>query len=107
MNPASHLLVSWTVANTAHISRRERTLVTLSGVVPDIDGVGVIAEMATENTTAPLLWWSKYHHVLCHNIGFGLFLLVAVILLSVRRWMTALLALLAFHLHLLGDLVVQ
>ena len=105
MNPASHLLISWVAANTADITRRERVLVTLAGVVPDIDGAGVIAEIFTQNSEAPLLWWSKYHHVLCHNIGFGLFLAAAVFLLSVRRWMTTSLALLAFHLHLLGDLV--
>ena len=35
----------------------------------------------------------------------GLVLAAAVFLLSVRRWMSAFLALLVFHLHLLGDLV--
>ncbi len=105
MNPASHFLISWAVANTADITRRDRALVTLSGVVPDIDGVGIIAELLTENTTTPLIWYSKYHHVLGHNLGMGLVLAAAVFLLSVRRWMSALLALLVFHLHLLGDLV--
>ncbi len=105
MNPASHFLISWAVANTADITRRDRALVTLSGVVPDIDGVGIIAELLTENTTTPLIWYSKYHHVLGHNLGMGLVLAAAVFLLSVRRWMSAFLALLVFHLHLLGDLV--
>jgi hypothetical protein len=105
MNPASHLLISWVTANTADISRRDRLLVTISGVVPDLDGAGVIAEIITQNTTTPLLWWSKYHHVLCHNIGFGLLIAGLVFLLSIKRWMTTFLALLAFHLHLLGDLI--
>ena len=105
MNPASHLLISWSVANTAEISRRDRTLVTLSGIIPDIDGVGIVAELLTENTAAPLLWYSKYHHVLGHNLALGLILAAAVALFSVRRWMSAFLTLAAFHLHLLGDLV--
>jgi len=105
MNPASHFLISWTIANTADISRRDRVLVTLSGVIPDIDGIGIIAELLTENTTMPLIWYSKYHHVLGHNLGLGLLLAAVVFALSIRRWISVVLALIVFHLHLLGDLV--
>lgn len=105
MSPITHFLSSWAVANLANLGRRDRALVTLSGVVPDVDGLGVIAEIATENSAHLLPWWSKYHHVLCHNIGFGLTLIVAVFLVSVRRWISALLTLLVFHLHLFSDLV--
>jgi inner membrane protein len=105
MNPASHLLISWVVANTADIGRRDRVLVTLCGVVPDMDGAGLIAELLTENSASPLIWYSKYHHVLCHNLGFGLLLAAIVMVFSVRKWVTVMLALAAFHLHLLGDLV--
>ena len=105
MNPVSHLLTGWVVANTADLTPRDRALVTLAGVVPDIDGLGIIAEILTEQTAFPLLWYSKYHHVLCHNLGFGLLLVVTAILFSIRRWMTAFLVLVVFHLHLLGDLV--
>lgn len=105
MNPASHFLISWTIANTAGIPRRDRALVTLSGVIPDIDGIGIIAELLTENTTMPLIWYSKYHHVLGHNLGLGLLLATVVFSLSIRRWVSAVLAFIAFHLHLLGDLV--
>ena len=105
MNPVSHLLTGWVVANTADLTPRDRALVTLAGVVPDIDGLGIIAEILTEQTAFPLLWYSKYHHVLCHNLGFGLLLAVTAILFGIRRWMTAFLVLVVFHLHLLGDLV--
>ena len=105
MSPITHFLAGWVVANSAMLKRRDRILVTLAGVVPDVDGLGVIVEIATENTSNFLPWWSKYHHVLCHNIGFGLALTVAVFLMSVRRWTSSLLALLVFHLHLIGDLV--
>ena len=105
MNPISHLLTGWVVANTADLTTRDRVLVTLAGVVPDIDGLGVVVEILTEHTSSPLLWYSRYHHVLCHNLGFGILLAVTVALLAVRRWMTTFLALVVFHLHLLGDLV--
>jgi len=105
MNPVSHLLTAWVVANTADLTARDRALVTLAGVVPDIDGLGIVAEILTEQTAFPLLWYSKYHHVLCHNLGFGLLLAVTAILFGIRRWMAAFLVLVVFHLHLLGDLV--
>ncbi|MGD8258154.1 MAG: metal-dependent hydrolase [Desulfobacterales bacterium] len=105
MSPVTHLLTSWIVANTANLGSRDRILVTLAGVGLDIDALGVIVEVATENTATPLYWWSKYHHILCHNIGFGIFLLLIVALLAVRRWMTVFLSLMAFHIHMLCDLV--
>ena len=105
MHPVTHLLTSWAVAESAELGPKDRALVTLSGVVPDIDGLGVIAEIATENSSNPVYWWSEYHHVLCHNIGFGLAIAVAVPLVASRRTCTTLLAVLAFHLHLVADLV--
>ena len=105
MHPATHLLISWTVAESARLSKRDRTLVTLAGVVPDIDGLGVIAEIATENSSSPLYWWSEYHHVLCHNIGFCLLILPIALLLAAKRWAVIVLCAIAFHLHLLGDIV--
>jgi hypothetical protein len=105
MNPASHFLIGWTLANTVDIPRRDRIMVTLSGVAADIDGIGIIAEVLTENTTAPLLWYSRYHHVLGHNLLVGLILTAAVFLFGLKRWSAAFLAFLAFHLHLLGDLI--
>ncbi|MGD9137735.1 MAG: metal-dependent hydrolase [Desulfobacterales bacterium] len=105
MNPVSHLLISWVAANTVDLSARDRALITLAGVAPDIDGLGYFAEILTEQTTSPLLWYSRYHHIVCHNIGFGLLLALAGIVFGIRRWMTAFLVLVVFHLHLLGDLV--
>ena len=105
MNPVSHILISWVAANTVDLTARDRALVTLAGVAPDIDGLGYFAEILTEHTTSPLLWYSKYHHVLCHNIGFGLLLALTAMVFGIRRRMTAFLVLVVFHLHLLGDLI--
>ena len=105
MSPITHLLVGWAVANTARIGPRDRALITMAGVVPDVDGLGIIAEVLTRNSETPLLWWSRYHHVLGHNIGFALVVAAVVLFFSTGRWLTAGLAFAAFHLHLLGDLV--
>jgi hypothetical protein len=47
MSPVTHFLVGWVVANAGGLDRRDRTIVTMAGVIPDIDGVGVIAEYLT------------------------------------------------------------
>ena len=105
MHPVTHLLVSWTVAESTRLCKKDRALVTVAGVLPDIDGLGVIAEVATQESESPLLWWSEYHHVLCHNLGFGLLILPIAAYLATRRRAVVVLSAVAFHLHLVGDLV--
>ena len=105
MNPVTHLLVGWTVANTTTLTQRERALVAIAGIVPDVDGFGIVTDLLTRNSEHPLELWGRFHHVLAHNLGFGLGVGVAAFALSRRRWVTASLALLSFHLHLAGDLV--
>jgi hypothetical protein len=73
--------------------------------VPDIDGLGVIADVLTRNTAHPTNWFSEYHHIYGHNIGVALLMTLSGFLLARRRWMAAGLVFLSFHLHLLGDLV--
>ena len=80
-------------------------MVTWAGVAPDLDGMGIIAERLTQNLAHPLNWWSDYHHVLGHNIGFAMATTVVVIIFARQKFGTALLAFFSFHLHLLADLV--
>ncbi len=106
MNPASHFLIGWLTANIdSRLNRKERAIITLSGVVPDIDGLGIIADFITQNTEHPLQWWGRYHHMLGHNLGFGLLVTGVSFILATRRWKTAALAFFSYHLHLLGDIV--
>jgi inner membrane protein len=105
MSPITHLLMGWTVANAAPaLNRRDRALVTLAGVIPDLDGLGVVAEWWTRGAAQPLTWWSDYHHLLGHNLGFCLLTAGLAAGIASRRAATFLLAILNFHLHLLGDL---
>ncbi|MFQ5803638.1 MAG: metal-dependent hydrolase [Candidatus Methylomirabilales bacterium] len=105
MSPVTHFLMGWVVANTADLDRKERAVVTIAGVVPDIDGLGAITETLTRHWDKPLHWYSKYHHMLAHNLGTALLVAATGFVLATRRWKTAALAFLSFHLHLLGDLV--
>ena len=105
MSPVTHFLLGWVTANAANLNRRERAMVTIAGIIPDADGFGIVAEIATRDSAHPLMWWSEYHHVLGHNIGFCLLVTAAGYALATRRTLTASLVFLSFHLHLLGDLI--
>lgn len=105
MSPVTHFLAGWLIANSADLNRRERAMVAIAAVIPDVDGLGLIAEVATKNWERPLTWWSDYHHVLGHNLGFCAVVTVLAFAFSRRRWLVAALVCLSFHSHLLGDIV--
>jgi hypothetical protein len=105
MSPVTHILLSWSIANTCRIGRRERAFVTIAGIIPDFDGAGLVLDLFTGGPGQSSSLWDKYHHVLGHNIGFGLILCLLAFAFSTRRRLTGLLVLLSFHLHLLGDLL--
>jgi hypothetical protein len=101
----THLLVGWNVSNVARLERRDRAIVTLAGVIPDIDGFGIIADFVTAQSDHPLYWYGSYHHLLGHNLAFGAVVAAAALCLGKRRVLVTVLAGISFHLHLLGDLV--
>jgi hypothetical protein len=104
MSPVTHFLTGWVIANAAPFNRRERAVVTLAAAVPDVDGLGVIPEFLTRHSQHPLLWFSLYHHSL-HTLLFTVVISVLAFFCSGRRWMPAAFAFLAFHVHLLQDLI--
>ncbi len=121
MSPVTHLLASWLVASATPLSRREKAAVVCAGLAPDLDGLGIIPELLTRNSSHPLLWFSQYHHTL-HTLAFALVIAIAAWLCSslagftfgpsiqkptppIKPWTTALLAFLSFHLHLFCDLI--
>jgi inner membrane protein len=105
MHPATHLLTGWAAATALPLSRRDRALVCLAGVIPDLDGLGIVAEKLTLHSEQPLYWYALYHHVLAHNLAFGLTVAAAAAAIAKERAKAAGLVLASFHLHLLADLV--
>jgi hypothetical protein len=105
LSPVTHFLSGWVVANSSpSLIARERLLITLAGVVPDIDGLGAIPDWLTRNSGHPLALFSTYHHRL-HNLAFGLAVAGVSFALARHRGMTGLLALLSFHVHLFEDVL--
>lgn len=106
MSPVTHLLASWTLADATIEERRDLALVAFAGLVPDADGLGVVADLANRALGRPDTWiYGAYHHALLHGLPGALAISVLAAAFARRRLRTAALAFAAAHLHLLADLV--
>ena len=106
MNPITHALAGWCVAESVPgLGNRERAIIVIASVAPDVDGLGIVVELATRNSAHPLFWFSELHHLLAHNLLFAVLVAVAgAIAARARPIVVATLAFAAVHLHLLCDL---
>ena len=104
MSPITHFLTGWVFANCAKLEPKDRAIVTLASVAPDLDGLGIIPELLTRNSSDPMLWFSLYHHSL-HTLAFASIVAAVSAALATQKWKTGLLAIVSFHLHLVEDLM--
>lgn len=108
MSPLTHLVGSWLIATVTTDNPRDRMLVTLAGVMPDVDGLGIIADVAhsaysgEENT---FYYYQHYHHYLSHGWPAAIIVTLLFGCFARRHLRTMLLCFLVFHLHLLCDLI--
>jgi hypothetical protein len=106
MSPLTHLLASWIVAAKTTDNLRDRRLVTLAGVAPDLDGLGIVLDFANGAfTSGKFYYYQTYRHMLTHGLPASLVCSMLMAALARRRWRVFWLSLLTFHLHLLCDLV--
>ena len=94
MAPATHALISWWTANVVPLSRRDRFLIFAAGVLPDIDGLGLLVSPEA---------YERYHHILCHNLLACIGWTTIVAVLARQRAVSAALVFLNWHLHLACD----
>jgi hypothetical protein len=105
MPPTTHLLASWLIAAKTTDNPRDCRLVTLAGILPDADGLGIILDLSAGalGLQPTNLYW-QYHHWLLHGLVGGIAISLALACFARQRPKVALLAFLVFHLHLLCDL---
>jgi inner membrane protein len=106
MNPETHLLASWVIGAKLTDNPRDCRLVALAGILPDADGLGLLAD----GLTRALGWkktffYAQYHHYFLHGAFGGILIAALLVLFAQQKWRVALLALLVFHLPLVCDLV--
>jgi LexA-binding, inner membrane-associated putative hydrolase len=106
VSPETHLLASWIIAAKTTDNPRDCRLVTLAGILPDADGLGLIVDIAARHLAGKHThYYAQYHHYLLHGALGGILIAAVLAGFARHRWRVALLALLVFHLHLLCDFV--
>jgi len=107
MSPITHFLASWIVAAKTTDNPRDCRLVTLAGLAPDLDGLGLVMDVVKNaaNGTQSYYYYQQYHHSLLHGIAGAAVIAVVFGALARQRWRVFVFALFAFHLHLLCDLL--
>jgi inner membrane protein len=105
MSPETHLLASWLIAAKTTSNPRDCRLVTLAGILPDADGLGLLVDMFNSSFRhKETFYYAQYHHWYLHG-ALGAVLITGLLTCFARqRLRVALLALIVFHLHLLCDL---
>ncbi|HYO73377.1 MAG TPA: metal-dependent hydrolase [Archangium sp.] len=94
MNPIVHAELSWLMTQRLE-ARRDRVLVVCAGLAPDLDGLTILGGGEL---------YARYHHLIFHGYVGALVTAGVCVALARQRLQVGLLALLAFHLHLLCDL---
>jgi hypothetical protein len=90
-----HLAISWLIGHRLP-ERRDRRLVTWVGVLPDLDALSLLGGAGA---------YSEYHHVLTHGVVAAVVVTAACTAFARQRVEVLWLSLLAFHVHLICDLL--
>jgi len=96
MSPIGHLQYGWWFAHWGEFGRGERAAIALAGVGPDLDGLSLLAGGDA---------FHRYHHILFHNVGALLSVLVISTAFLWRRPRALLLVGFAYGMHVVEDFV--
>lgn len=91
-------MMSWLTGSKLK-NHADRVAITIAGVAPDLDGIGILVDLFTGKTR----YFFQYHHVLGHSLisAIGISLLVSVF--AVRKKLVFAIALIVTHLHYFCD----
>lgn len=102
MNIVTHGLLSWCIAQRTCGTERDSALAAAAGLLPDIDGAGVLIDLARGGDAE---YFSAFHHILGHNMLAGLLMTGALAACATRRARVAAVSAVLFFLHILCDIV--
>lgn len=106
MSPETHLLASWLIAAKTTDNPRDCRLVTLAGILPDADGLGLVADIFNSAFRhKQTYYYGDYHHWYLHGALGAVVISTLLACFARRRVRVALLTLVVVHLHLLCDVV--
>ena len=106
MSPITHFLVGWTALEKYQTSRRDKALVVLAGLAPDLDGLGIVVDFATRAFGLPETdYYQSFHRMYGHGVAAAIVIAAIAGAFGTRRLLVGLCAFLSVHLHFLCDLL--
>ena len=106
MSPVTHFLLGWTALERALPDKRDKALVALAGVAPDLDGLGIVVDFATRQLGLPETdYYQAWHRIYGHGIFPALVIAGVCALLARRRTAVALWSFVAALLHFACDVL--
>jgi inner membrane protein len=106
VNPETHLLASWLVGAKGTDNPRDCRLVALAGILPDVDGLGILVDAGSRLLGHKQTFlYEQYHHYLLHGALGAVLITLFLGYFARQKWRVMLLAALVFHLHLLCDFI--
>jgi inner membrane protein len=106
VNPVTHFLAGWAVGDATPLPHRDRNLIAVSGVLPDLDGLGAVVDVGNRLLgREESVFYGLYHHWLMHGLFGAVAISAGVALLAKRRLAVFGWAMAVTHLHFLCDLV--
>lgn len=106
MSPITHFLASWFVGDQILEEEKDKLLVAVAGVLPDLDSLGIVIDMGTKMVGLPeTSFYADYHRLLFHGGAGCLAIAGGLTLIAKKKSRVFVLALLTTHLHLLCDFV--
>lgn len=106
MSPITHYLTSWVLADQVLDNERDVNLVALSGIAPDLDSLGVVADLANSWLGRPETdYYASLHHWLLHGAAGALVISAALAAGAQRKAKVFFWSLLIFHIHLVCDVL--
>ncbi|MBF0119666.1 MAG: metal-dependent hydrolase [Desulfobacterales bacterium] len=106
MSPITHLLISWRFAEITSQNERNCAFVTWAGVLPDIDGLGVIIDMLYNffGYNSPM-FYHRFHHIVLHGLFGSIIIPFFFTIRAKDKLKFFLTAFLCVHIHLICDIV--
>lgn len=106
MSPITHFLAGWVILERTQATPRDKALVALAGIAPDLDGLGIVVDFATRVFGWPETnYYQEFHRMYGHGLPAVLVISVVAALLGAQPLRVALGTFAAVHLHFLCDLV--
>ncbi|PWF42877.1 metal-dependent hydrolase [Massilia glaciei] len=106
MSPITHMLVGWVGLERLQLGRRDKAIVVLAGLTPDLDGLGIVIDFATRTFgLAETDYYQAFHRMYGHGLPAAILIAALAAALGTRRYRVACCAFVSVHLHFLCDLI--